>query len=369
MKKNLINYYKLLFCFFLILGTYSCQTEEISEADSSSLEAKKGKKNPRQGLIISNCDEVYDSVNLYAGQHILVGNVTVTGSDGNYDVTYNITNVGYCLVETHLSVVTNTNDFPMNNGGNPVIGQFEYSNENHSCISSYTYSVNLSDYQTGDDIYVAAHAVVNCVNDVTEEAFEMSLPDQVDVCVTAKGVAESYFDIEVSGSNSLSGAHDAWCLDQDASLNNLECFTGVVYSSYETLPEGKFEHPENFGALNWLVNQGLIGTEASPELGNYTFGDLQIAVWNLVDDSVCIECAFTGPYNNDRIDMMVAMALNHNDFVPSCGENIVIVLVPTDNKQSIFIEMPVPCGECSETAWAAGCDFPGNNWSTFFKYN
>ena len=108
------------------------------------------------------------------------------------------------------------------------------------------------------------------------------LPETLSACTTAKGVDadNSYFNLTINDSD-LAGEYGAWCVDVDLSLNADECFEANVYSSYESLPEGKFEHPENFGALNWLVNQGLIGTEASPELGNYTFGDLQIAVWNL----------------------------------------------------------------------------------------
>lgn len=347
----------------MVFGAFSCEPEQLSEADDALLTANKG---PQKDFIITDCNEVYTIADLYAGQHILVGNVSVTGSNGSYEVTYNITNGGYCLSESHLSVVTDPNNFPMNNG-NPPPGKFQYK-ESHDCLSSYTYSVNLADFQEGDEVYIAAHAVVNCVTDVTSEAFALSLPAQVDVCVTAKGVPESYFDIEIDGKSFLSGIQDAWCLDQDARLENLECFTGDVYSSYETMPEGKLEHPDNLPALNWLMNQEFIGTEATIELGNYTFGDIQIAIWNLVDDSVCVDCEFTGPYNNDRIDMLVAMALEHNDFVPGCEENVVIVIVPNDSKQTIFITIPAPCGECEETAWATGCDFPGKNWATFFQY-
>lgn len=368
MKKNLINFTKLFLCITLVFGVFSCQTEELTDADDALLTANKGAgKGSEKGFTITDCNEVNTIADLYAGQHILVGNVSVKGSNGSYEVTYNITTAGYCLTESHLSVVTDPNKFPMAKKGNPIPGQFQYKG-NHGCLSSYTYSVNLADFKEGDEIYIAAHAVVNCVTDVTSEAYALSLPEQLEVCVTSKGVPESYFDIKIAGKGFLSGTYEAWCLDQDARLENLECFTGDVYSSYEPMPEGKLEHPENLGALNWLMNQGFIGKEATLELGNYTFGDIQIAIWNLIDDSVCVGCDFTGPYNNDRIDMLVAMALEHNDFVPGCGEDVVIVIVPTDGKQTIFITIPAPCGDCKESAWADGCDFPGNNWATFFKY-
>ncbi|WP_299399698.1 hypothetical protein [uncultured Gelidibacter sp.] len=364
MKIKSTRIYTLLFGVCILFGALSCQTQALDAEQDSVLDANAlAKKSKVATFNWPDCDtEPSSIVNLYAGQNILVGTVNVEVVGANYEITYNVTNAGYCLAATHLSVVSEKNDFPLNNGGNPVIGHFEYS-ETHDCISSYTYTV-----PTSKGTFIAAHAVVHCVSDVTSEAFAMALPDQVDVCVTAKGVANNYYDITIASGNSLSGTYGAWCLDQDARLENLDCFTGDVYSSYEELPEGEFEKPENFGAVNWLMNQGFIGTQASAETGNYSFGDIQIAIWKLVDDSVCVDCTFTGPYNNDRVDMLVAMALEHTNFIPSCGDDVLIVLVPTDDKQSIFITIPAPCGDCEETAFGAGCGFPGANWFTWFQY-
>lgn len=367
MKINLSKFYTILFSACILMVAFSsCQKEPLnadSDLDLSPDSNVLAKQSRVATFTWPECEnQVATEVDLIAGQNILVGTVNVEVVGANYEITYNITNAGYCISETHLSVVTDKLNFPLNNAGNPVIGAFEYS-MTHECISSYTYTV-----PTSKGTFIAAHAVVHCISDVPSEAFEMSLPDEVDVCVTAKGVPNHYFNIDIAPENSLSGSYGAWCADQDARLDNGHCFTADVYSSYEALPEGKFEHPENFGAVNWLMNQGFIGTEASPELGNYTFGDIQIAIWRLVDDSVCVDCEFTGPYNNDRIDMLVAMALMNKAFVPSCGEDVVILLVPTDDSQSIFITIPAPCGDCEETAFGAGCGFPGANWFTWFQY-
>ncbi|TDU34496.1 hypothetical protein BXY82_2821 [Gelidibacter sediminis] len=364
MKIKLTKIYTILFGVSLLFGTFlSCQTEPLDAEQDLSLDsnvlANKSKVATFKWPACEN--ELSSEVNLYAGQNILVGTVIVEVIGANYEITYKLTNSGYCLAATHLSVVNDKLDFPMNNGGNPVIGHFEYS-ENHDCISSYTYTV-----PTSKGTYIAAHAVVHCVSDVTSDAFAMALPDQVNVCVAAKGVPNNYYDINIASGTSLSGSYGAWCLDQDARLDNLDCFTGDVYSSYEALPEDKFENPENFGAVNWLMNQGFIGQD-SQGLGDYTFGDIQIAIWKLVDDSVCVDCEFTGPFNNDRVDILVAMALEHTDFIPSCGDDVIIILVPTDDKQSIFISIPAPCGNCEETAFGAGCGFPGANWFTWFQY-
>ena len=70
--------------------------------------------------------------------------------------------------------------------------------------------------------------------------------------------------------------------------------------------------------------------------------------------------------------MLVALALENNSFVPACGDEIVIIIVPQVDKQTIFITIPAPCDECEETAWGAangeGCEFPGGNWATYFQY-
>src|SRR5690606_32918102 len=136
--------------------------------------------------------------------------------------------------------VTSKEDFPLNNGGNPVIGHFEYS-MSHECISSYTYTV-----PTSKGTFIAAHAVVHCVSDVTSDSYALSLLDQVDVCVTSKGGPDYYFTIHIASGTTLTGSYGAWCADQDAFLEDKDCFTGDVYSSYEELPEGKFKHPEKF---------------------------------------------------------------------------------------------------------------------------
>ncbi|GGZ93842.1 hypothetical protein [Algibacter mikhailovii] len=364
MKTNPFNYLKIIFLSLLLIIAYSCETEQVDydEASLSELDKKAKRIEASSVITFDKCDQTYQTTDLLAGQNILVGNISVVIVGDNYEISYNITNNDYCLTSTHLSVVVNTGDFPMTKKGNPIPGQFEYK-ENHDCVTSYTYEV-----PTSKGLFIGAHAVVNCVDDVTSDSFNYSLPNQVNVKVNAKGVPNSYFNIEIATSNILSGEFDAWCVDQDASLNSNESFIGDVYSSYEPLPVNKFENAQNFGAVNWLMNQNFIGTEASETLGNYTFGDIQIAIWKLVDDSVCVDCDYTGPYNNERIDMLVALALEQTDFVPSCGENVVILLVPTDNKQTIFVTIPAPCGNCSETAWGAGCDFPGNNWFTYFKY-
>ncbi len=198
----------------------------------------------------------------------------------------------------------------------------------------------------------------DCSPDI--EGLVSMLPSQVTVTTTAKPGNESYFAITIDDSSGfLSGTEiPAWCADQDLSLENNETVEFDVYSSYGELPEGRFEKPENFDKVNWLLNQTIIGEESPNGLGEYTFGHIQYAMWLLVDDSVCQVCtALTDPistWNNDGNDVEQAEEIRDlalaqgNGFTPGCGELMAIVLVP-DGKQSIIIGKEVeevPCSDC-----------------------
>ena len=181
-----------------------------------------------------------------------------------------------------------------------------------------------------------------------------NLPATVNACVTDKGLdaVDSYFNLNISDTY-LAGDYDAWCVDQDATLDDEECFVADVYSSYETLPAGEFEQPENFPNVNWLVNQDFIGQESPTYTGEYfTFGDIQRAIWYLVDDSNCTLCEFLGPYSDDRAQELRDLALaNGGDYEPGEGDELVIILIPQNDRQSVIITIPVECQSC-ETAFA-----------------
>lgn len=185
------------------------------------------------------------------------------------------------------------------------------------------------------------------------------LPEQVNACTTAKGVNanNAYFDLTISDTE-LAGDYASWCVDQDATLEAGQCFLADVYSSYDVLPEGVFEKPENFDLVNWLYNQNLIGTASSNgEL--FTFGDFQRAIWYLVDDSNCQLCLYLGDWDEERALEMVELAFaNGEGYEPGPGEKLIIILVPTDGKQSVFIPYELECEPepTCETAFARGTD-------------
>ncbi|MEZ4811267.1 MAG: hypothetical protein R2819_12980 [Allomuricauda sp.] len=201
---------------------------------------------------------------------------------------------------------------------------------------------------------------------VEEEACEVTvfpeLPSMVNACTTAKGVDANgtYFDLTINDSG-LAGNYGAWCIDVDLSLSGNECFDADVYSSYAALPAGAFENPDNFDLVNWIMNQNFIG-QASPSGGTYTFGDVQWAIWELIDDNNCALCAYLGDdWSTTKGQEIVDLALaNGEGYQPGEGEVLVIILIPNNNRQPVFITIPLECGGQSdggcETAFARGND-------------
>jgi hypothetical protein len=106
-------------------------------------------------------NETYTS-NLYATRQLIdVGDVVVERtSTTNLRITYMV-DEGCYLLETHLEVVTDDDNFPMTGSGNPKIGKFTYATDPHDPMTTqaiYDVTVNPTD----TTFYIAAHAVVSC---------------------------------------------------------------------------------------------------------------------------------------------------------------------------------------------------------------
>jgi hypothetical protein len=298
---------------------------------------------------------------LIAGQHTVVGKVSVSVVGENYIVTYSV-DPGYCLTETHLSVVDEPANFPMTPSGNPKNGNFEYS-DTHGCVNSFSYEV-----PTSKGNFIAAHGVVTCVTEEAEE-IDSSLPDSLPFCITSQGQENltSYFEITIEGESFLAGDFPAWCVDADSFIQKA-CYDADVLSSYEDLSGTSFEKPENFDLVNWVLNQNW---EAP-----YTFGDIQMALWLLLEDVGCPQCAGLGDASEERAQEIVDLAVaNGEGYLPGCDEYVGIILLPvnpdeTSDKeiQSLVIPYKLHCNDCEETVWADGCGFPGNNWAMYFYF-
>jgi hypothetical protein len=297
-----------------------------------------------------------------------VGDVHVW-NDGEYlYVEYVVTDEEWCLTETHLEVAIALEDIPQKNG-NPPPGQFTYKGE-HDCVLGVTYTIPLGDWALGTELLIAAHGVVQTGG---AGGLGGTLPDQVTIDVTYPGLgfgAPSYFDIAVSGGTILDGMYDGYCVDTDSGVGS---GTANVYSTYEPLPPGLIEHPENLDLVNWIINQGFEG-QPSGCGGVYTFGDVQWAIWQLIEDNPPADHVSLGDWSECRAQEILAAAYaNGEGFVPGCGDVMGIILAPVSGNQPVLIWVEVPCAE-DETVWGGDyfgtpMEFPGRNWAIYFAYS
>jgi len=271
---------------------------------------------------------------------------------------------GWCITETHLSVGTSLCDIPQTKKGNPIPGQFACSGE-HDCVGEVLYEIPM-ELDEGDTLYVAAHAVV-CMGQGLPETVTMSVvyPQEGD---------PSHFPVTVY--DGMAGAYLGWCIDIDASISQNVMYDAQVHSSLGGYPADIVNFTGNLDLVNWIINQDFPGKGSPGGYGTYTYGDVQVAIWRLLEDpafnNATVFSSLHPAPSEDRVAEIICAAQGHEGFVPGCGDEYAVILVPVDEcgntiAQKIIIEFPVPCG--CETAWGKGCDFPGRNWAMYFTYS
>jgi hypothetical protein len=151
---------------------------------------------------------------------------------------------------------------------------------------------------------------------------------------------KSYFKVLLAGSADLKdGKYPGWCADWDRAIEENTSYHYRFYSSYhENLPAGLVDHPEYLDEVNWIANKPFVGRDAGEDLGVYTSGDVQLAIWTLIDDS--FDASTVGPYSQARVDRIVALAKKYGSgFHPNCKQDVVLVLDP-GTPQSVLVEIP-----------------------------
>lgn len=318
---------------------------------------------------------------LLAGKNTKVGVVRVTKEGEYLNVKYEIEGSDWVISETHLSVTASLSDIPATMNLNPKIGLFKYKKEHYPQVSSYTYSGIPVD--GNGSLYIMAHAVVERVTGWKTDlaAVSVQLPEYVTISVSSPVAGgESYFITTVTNGGIIDGDYAGWCVDVGNVIYPGTEYTAKVISSYDTDLSGVVDYPHNLVRVNWIINQNFVG-QTAPDGTVYTYGDVQRAIWELVDDSV--SDAGLGVWSQSRVDIILALAENAGErFVPECGQEVAVMLVPVDHEgvsvpvqktitQVGVITFPgvcVPVTKGSETAWAAGHDFGGPNWAKYFIY-
>jgi hypothetical protein len=308
---------------------------------------------------------------LFAGKHTQVGTVTVEPalSPGQISLEY-VMFEGWCATHVHIHANEGNDPIPVNRQGNPKVGKFEI-NEPQSCSSGKTFTMMGADCGTSIDI--GFHANV-------ESEFLWDLPI-TDRTVTMQAIRypgtsnePSYWDIEIEGT-----PFDAWCVDFDRYMSAPDFYNVTMWSSLDdALPFDANEYPGNFSKVNWILNQDFVNTLSDCDGEYYTYLDVQEAIWRLIENH------YSAIGNDCRVTEIVAAAnadeAENGEFVPGCGDDVAIVLIPTGENQRIIAQVlvaqvEISCGHQKETAWAAMGPGPGGkqfvdgkNWGTFIEY-
>lgn len=196
-------------------------------------------------------------------------------------------------------------------------------------------------------------ADAECEADI--EGFAASLPETVSITTTSKRGPDAYFTLDIADTNLAGTDFLAWCADIDLNLEVEGPLDFDVYSSYgDNIPDTVFAQPENLDIVNWILNQDYVGKESPNESGQYTYGHVQWAIWELLNSYNCNICDNltnpTGTWRSDSTNLERAQEIlqagldNGEGYVPGCGEKIGVVLVP-DGKQPLIIMKDVPAKE------------------------
>lgn len=290
-----------------------------------------------------------------AGQNNLnngtnVGEVTATLVGNTLVVEYSVEAPWY-LTETHLWVGKDKLKIPKQ----AAPGQFPF-NAILDFESGWTQVVDLASLgiSPGDPIYVAAHGVVTKADGLDGIVLTEDINFRLKF-FTGLTDPQAYFQTTILNAP-LAGVYEGWCLDSYNRIQTNTDIFGTIYSSYdENLPILFGDKQGNLPLVNWIINYDFVGKVSPGGFGTYTLGDVQKALWILMEEIPNHDpFGGVGPFNNDRVNEIVTKALAEGvGFIPGCGQFVaIIILVP--GQQITILRYPVPCGGGSETVWAYG---------------
>lgn len=289
-----------------------------------------------------------DLGDLVAGQNTKIGTVAASISGNTLTLTYNVTEAGYFLTSTHVyvGVVPPPTSAP---------GQFQFSHGSLAYVTNDSYTIDLSTvagWPSPDGcLWIAAHGVAEGLGTGGIQAVCNFLPETATVSADFN-LNQSYLTISITNAGSMNGVYNGWCIDAGTAAQLNTPFVANVYCSYEPLPPGTVIYPENLDLVNWILNQDFVG-KTSPLYGTaYTFADVQIAIYNLLDNQVTYS-HMNGNFDLNRVAEIKAAAFaNGEGFEPVCGDVLAVILKPIENIQPMIIPIPLTCG--TNTVWAYG---------------
>ena len=134
----------------------------------------------------------------------------------------------------------------------------------------------------------------------------------------------------------------------------------------KSLPAGIIEHAYNLDLVNWILNQDFVGKPAGSD-GTFTYGDVQRAIWELIEDNGTSNTSGLGTWTPARVKLIKDQAsANGEGFAPTCGDFVAVILQPIGGEQLVtiaqvtFASLGVDCADTNVvTAVINGHRIPG----------
>lgn len=141
----------------------------------------------------------------------------------------------------------------------------------------------------------------------------------------------SYFNVNVTDDGLLKGSYPGWCADWNTQIEDGVEYHANFWSSLADVPNDVVDNPEYLDEVNWIINQNFVWQTAPDDLGVYTMGDVQLAIWSLIDDE--FDESSVGEYSQARVDVIVERAKTEGSgYMPSCRKLVGIILIPRDGE-------------------------------------
>ena len=311
------------------------------------------------------------SVPLVAAKHTTIGEVHAQVVDGtNVMVVFMVTDGYSSLRTTHLYI-----------GPTPprtsAPGRFPFKHDRiRTDFDVFTIPLAAAGLKPGDCFYVAAHAEADipvAFRPPDLESFNDALPDSAIIAVNYPG-DDSYLDATITQGGILDGVYDNWCVDTDHEIGVGVEYPSTILSSLSAVSPDVIEFPGNLDLVNFVLNQGYTGNE-STSAGTFTWGDVQQALWTLIEDNVPQGGVGTEPFDQRRVDEIVADAYTRGEgFLPGCNQIVSVLVNPTNEQgqtiaQVTILEVPLRCEPvlARETAWGMGSTRFKTGWGSHFR--
>ena len=302
-----------------------------------------------------------------------VGEILVW-NDGNTLYVQYVVTAPWCLTETHLHVFLDDveyTDVPQKNG-NPPPGQFDYKEE-HECVPDYTYEIPL-DWIPETPLFIAAHAVVCKLSEVMPFTLVSDTGTKCAGFTNTDPSVDPLDPFNYGGETwnpavDLSSPHSSWYKENNSP------FSGAFWISGEDPREGSgldsqwrlfkedFTIPP--GAVNIAGSLYMTADNAVEAYLNGISVGSTTYVYGSQPDPIEFPVHYYfkfawGPYNLAlQADSNNALEFVVRNWAGSATSNPTGLLYKMNYEYQLL--------EC-ETAWAAGFDFPGKNWATYFTY-